>query len=150
MRTSLDTNVVSEVRRSNADPLVVRRLRALDPQDTYISVVTGGELVYGAKRLPAGVRRRDLEAWIASLQQGYAARILNVDVETANPWGELTATVQAAGRLLEPQDGLIAATTLRHGLRLTTRNIKDFATTGILLNNPWEPWSPHRIRRRSG
>lgn len=101
--------------------------------------VTIGELVYGAKRLPVGAKRRDLEAWITSLRQTYAARILPADDETAAIWGELTATVQAAGRLLTPQDGLIAATALRHGLHLMTRNTKDFATTGVLLINPWIP-----------
>jgi len=34
-------------------------------------------------------------------------------------------------------DGLIAATALRHGLHLMTRNIKDFQETGVLLINPW-------------
>ena len=37
------------------------------------------------------------------------------------------------------QDGLIAATALRHGLHLMTRNVNDFAATGVLLINPWEP-----------
>jgi predicted nucleic acid-binding protein len=139
LRVRLDTNVVSEVRRSNADPLVVQRVRAIGPQDAFLSSITIGELAYGAKRLPAGARRRDLEVWIASLQQAYASRILPVEAATAEIWGELTAACEAAGRVLAPQDGLIAATALRHGLHLMTRNTKDFIATGALLINPWEP-----------
>lgn len=34
-------------------------------------------------------------------------------------------------------DGLIAATALRHGLTVLTRNIRDFAPTGVPTVNPW-------------
>ena len=39
---------------------------------------------------------------------------------------------------LGAQDGLIAATALRHGLHVVTRNVKDFEETGALIINPWE------------
>ena len=139
MRVLLDTNVISEIRRATADPLVVGHVRAIGPQDTYLSAITIGELVYGASRLPASARRRDFEAWITSLRQTYAARILGVDVETASTWGELTASREAIGRPLAPQDGLIAATAIRHGLHLMTRNTKDFQATGVQLIDPWLP-----------
>lgn len=37
------------------------------------------------------------------------------------------------------RDGLIAATALVHGLTVITRNVADFAATGVPLVNPWEP-----------
>ena len=138
MRVLLDTNVVSEIRRHDANPLVVQRVQAIKPDDTYLSVITVGELVYGVKRLAAGKKRRELEAWVMALQRTYAARILSVDLETAHVWGEVTAICQTKGRPLPTQDGLIAATALRHGLHLMTRNVKDFAPTGVLLINPWD------------
>jgi predicted nucleic acid-binding protein len=134
----VDTNVVSELRRSEADRRVVERVRSFSPNDTYLSVVTIGELAYGIKRLPAGKRRADLDSWLIALEQSYAARVLPVDSETAHVWGELTAAAEARGLKLSPQDGLIAATALRHGLHLATRNIKDFQGTGVLLIDPWE------------
>lgn len=42
------------------------------------------------------------------------------------------------GRPIPAVDGLIAATALRHGLHLMTRNVSDFEATGVLLINPWE------------
>jgi len=138
MRVLLDTNVVSELRRSQADPRVVQRVREIPPQDTYLSAITLGELVYGVTRLPAGKKRRELEAWLIALERSYASGILPVDLETARAWGEVTALVEAKGRSLPPQDGLIAATALRHGLHLMTRNLKDFEGTGVLLINPWD------------
>ena len=35
-------------------------------------------------------------------------------------------------------DGMIAAITRVNGARLATRNIADFATTGLELISPWE------------
>ncbi len=40
--------------------------------------------------------------------------------------------------MIPASDGLIAATALRHGLRLMTRNTAHFAGTHVLLFNPWE------------
>jgi hypothetical protein len=36
-------------------------------------------------------------------------------------------------------DGLIAATALRHGLTIVSRNLADLETTGALLSNCWVP-----------
>lgn len=64
-----------------------------------------------------------------------AAR-LSLDSETARVWGELTARAQQQGRTVHMADGLIAATALRHGLHVMTRNVSDFEPTGVLLINP--------------
>jgi predicted nucleic acid-binding protein len=36
------------------------------------------------------------------------------------------------------RDAFIAATALRHGLIVVTRNVPDFAGTGVKLVNPWD------------
>jgi len=72
------------------------------------------------------------------LEQDYAERILPVDAETARVWGELTAAARARGKTVSVSDGLIAATALRHGLHVMTRNVSDFIDTGAMLINPWE------------
>jgi predicted nucleic acid-binding protein len=36
------------------------------------------------------------------------------------------------------RDGLIAATALGHSLVVVTRNLGDFAATGVPLLNPWQ------------
>jgi hypothetical protein len=36
------------------------------------------------------------------------------------------------------RDALIAATALEHGLTVVTRNLTDFAATGVPLINPWQ------------
>jgi hypothetical protein len=53
-----------------------------------------------------------------------------------------TAVVRRSARLHVPdprpfRDALIAATALVHGLTVVTRNVTDFAPTGVPLVNPW-------------
>lgn len=139
MRLLLDTNVVSEARRVSPDLRVQARISALNDEDTFVSVITVGELAYGIQRLAAGQKRRDLEEWLATLQSMFASRVLAVDVETALIWGEIVAAAEGKGRPLRPQDGLIAATAIRHGLHLWTRNVRDFEATGVLVSSPWDP-----------
>lgn len=137
MRILLDTNVVSELRRQRPDERVVTRVRQIDAADAFLSVIALGELVYGVQRLPKSRKRRDLAAWLDELERSYGERILPIDAETARLWGEVTAASESKGRPLPPQDGLIAATALRHGLHLMTRNVRNFAHTGVRLINPW-------------
>jgi predicted nucleic acid-binding protein len=74
-----------------------------------------------------------LRAWLRDqLLPAFAGRILPVD----------TAVALRAAQLQVPdphpvQDGLIAATALVHGMTVVTRNVADFAPTGVALLNPW-------------
>ncbi len=63
----------------------------------------------------------------------YATRILSVTLEVAVTWGRLGAV-----RPIPPEDGLLAATALVHGLTLVTRNLKHMEGLGVSLLNPWE------------
>jgi hypothetical protein len=36
------------------------------------------------------------------------------------------------------RDGFIAATALVHGMTVVTRNVGDYAGTGVAILNPWE------------
>ncbi len=104
----------------------------------FLSVLTVGELTKGIELLAAGERKRTLRRWLETLEQDYADRILSIDTETARIWGELTAGAQTGGRTIPASDGLIAATAIRHGLHLMTRNVTDFVNTGAMLLNPWQ------------
>lgn len=60
-----------------------------------------------------------------------------MDIDTARIRGEIDALRQQRGRRLTALDGLIAATVIRHGLQVVTRNVTDFEATGALIINPW-------------
>jgi predicted nucleic acid-binding protein len=113
-------------------------VEALDPDHTFVSVITVGELTKGVALLAAGERQRQLAAWLLGLERRFAGQILPIDTEVARLWGELTAQAQTQGLQIPASDGLIAATARRHGLHVMTRNTKHFAATGVFIVDPWE------------
>lgn len=78
MRVLLDTCVVSEIRHPQGAPEVKPVVAALPDEDTFLSVVTLGELAGGVARLPHGRRRRELAEWLEGLQTHFADRILPI------------------------------------------------------------------------
>ena len=132
----LDTNVISEVRKAQANPHVRAWFASVSGDSLYLSVLTVGEIRRGIER----VRRRDpaqaavFEAWLVSLHQHYADRLLPVTVEIAEEWGRLNVP-----DLLPTIDGLLAATARVGGLVLVTRNTADLARTGVRLLDPFTP-----------
>jgi predicted nucleic acid-binding protein len=133
----LDTNVVSETQRPRGSPLVKARVEERGA-DLFLNAIVMGELRFGIALLRDPRRRDALAAWYDQLVARFADVILPVTLEVAEVWGDLSARLQDAGRRMEAQDGLIAATALVHDLTLWTRNIRDFDGTGVRLLNPWE------------
>jgi predicted nucleic acid-binding protein len=130
----LDTNVVSETRKSRADGGVTAFLAGADATGLFLSVLTLGELRKGVamkRRIdPAAADR--LAVWVDDIETLFADRLLPVDTSVARRWGEMSAT--GACPVI---DTLIAATALLHGLTLVTRNTLDVTATGVSLLDPW-------------
>jgi predicted nucleic acid-binding protein len=133
----LDTNVVSELRRPHrANPNVVKWADSVPTAQFFLSVISLLEIERGALQ----IARKDasqgkiLRAWIDShILPHFENRILVVD----------TAIALRSARLHIPnprseRDALIAATALVHGMTVVTRNVADFAGTGVVLLNPWK------------
>ncbi len=138
MRTVLDTCVISEINRSDANPLVKEAVAQLGLENSFISAITMGEIHKGICMLPVGRRRMEFEQWFGGMVEQYAERILDIDLNTSLIWGDLSARPQFRGRHTLSIDLLIAATALSHGMRVMTRNTKDFIDTGVMLIDPWQ------------
>lgn len=136
----LDTNVVSELRRSTCSPDVRRWYDSVRLADKYLSCITIGEIRYGIQKILTRDRPQAIQLleWFNTLTEDYAERIVPVEVSTAIVWGRLRGTAAAP---LPMADGLIAATALLKDWTLVTRNIKDVAGTGVRLLNPFKPVS---------
>lgn len=132
----LDTNVLSELRRRVPDPAVVAWVEGRPASTFFVSVLTLGEIRKGIESLADERRRLRLLDWLeADVPAFFAGRILAIDLPIADRWGRLLAQ---AGRPIPAIDSLLAATALQHGLRLVTRNVRDFAFPGLEIINPWQ------------
>lgn len=133
----LDTNVISELVKERPDPSVVAWIDEVDRGLLHLSVLTMGELRLGVASLASGRRKARLESWIFELTGAFEGRVIPIDQDTTEIWGELTSAARREGKPAPTLDTLIAATAVRHRLTVVTRNVKDFEQHGIAVENPW-------------
>jgi hypothetical protein len=131
----LDTNVLSELARHRPDPKVVGFLA--DVTEPWLCSITFHELAYGAERCPDPKRQIKLRAWIEEIRFEFARRTIPIDDELAEGAGRLRALAAAQGRAVGVVDTLIAEAARPRGLRLATRNTRDFELLQVTLVNPW-------------
>jgi predicted nucleic acid-binding protein len=142
MRVLLDTCILTELRKPDGAGSVKSFVSALPSSSLFVSVITVGEITKEVALLPDGTKKVALSSWMLGLSTQFQDRVLVVDQETAEIWGEATGAAKKKGTNVPTADGLIAATSLRHGLHVATRNVVDFVSTGAMVINPWLPASP--------
>ena len=134
----LDTNVISELRQGkpNQSPEVRAWAASMPASQLFLSAICLLELEKGVLALerrtpPQGSA---LLAWLTGVRATFAGRIL--------PFTDNTAMLCAAmhvPNLRSERDATIAATAMEHGMTVVTRNVADFAGTGVQLLNPFVP-----------
>lgn len=134
----IDTNVISEARkqtRANSGVLAFFDEVATADHAIYLSTITIGELRRGVEL----IRNRGdldqavmLENWLIEILTLFSQRILAFDTEAAQVWGRLRVP-----DLAHALDKQIAAIALVNDLIVVTRNVADFAGTGVRVENPF-------------
>jgi len=138
MSILLDTCVLSEAWKFDADPGVLEWLEHQEEQSLFLSSLTIGELTKGVLRMPAGSRRDRLGAWVGeALPARFKGRILGIDAGIATRWGAMLAEAEKRGEVLPAIDSLIAATAAFHDFTIATRNEHDFMRCSVPVINPW-------------
>jgi toxin FitB len=129
----LDTNVVSELRRTRPQPKVVAWLRSTTESNLRLCAVTLGEIQRGIENLrslDAG-KAAEIEAWADRLEASWA--ILPVDAPAFRVHARLMRRKPAPAY----EDALIAAVAIRNGLTVVTRNVGDFAGLDATVIDPF-------------
>jgi predicted nucleic acid-binding protein len=135
----VDTKIPSELTPETPDARVSAFLKNAGKESVFLSVMTIGEIGKGIDLLPVGKKRSGLQSWLEiDVHSWFAGRILPVTESIAERWGHLAAATKQRGIAMTVVNGVIAATALGHGLTLVTRNVRDFASLGVVLLNPWD------------
>jgi toxin FitB len=138
-RYLLDTNVVSELRKHKPHGAVVAWMRALRPEQTFLSAVTIGELQAGVEltRRNDEAKAREIEHWLDSVEDSFAT--VPMDAACFREWARMMSG--KSPELIEDasiEETMIAATARVHGLSVATRNERDFWQFEVGVFNPFE------------
>ena len=135
----LDTNVISELMRSEPHPAVVASAAAQPRASLYTTSINCAEILFGVRALPEGRRRSALaDAAAMTFEEDLAERILPFDALAASRCSEIVVSRRIAGAPIEAFDALIAATALAAGAAVATRDGAGFEGCCLTLFNPWE------------
>jgi tRNA(fMet)-specific endonuclease VapC len=127
----LDTNICIYIRQKRPEE-VLRRFRKLRPGEAGLSVITYGELLYGA----AKSKQRDLA--LERLHELIALMpALALPEEAAEAYGTIRAELESKGEMIGNNDLWIAAHAMAVGLTLVTNNEREFRRVRGLKMQNW-------------
>ncbi|HSS89874.1 MAG TPA: type II toxin-antitoxin system VapC family toxin [Streptosporangiaceae bacterium] len=132
-----DTNVVSELMRPSPSPALRTWVNRQAAGDLYTTAITVAEIRYGLERLPGGRREDRLQAAADEVFAAFSEFVLPFDAGAAVQYARISRQRDEAGLPISGFDAQIAAICRARGAALATRNIKDFAETGVEVIDPW-------------
>lgn len=97
-----------------------------------ISVISYGELVYGAKKSKSVEKNLETVRAVKNIFP-----IIDITTDVMDIFGRIKADAQKIGRLTDDMDLLIAATALAGGMTLVTHNTKHFEHISNLKTEDW-------------
>ena len=129
-RFLLDTNICIYIRRRRP-PAILQRFGRLQVGEAAISVITFGELIYGAEKSEQReIAMRQIEE-LASLLP-----VLPLPAEASRRYGALRAELEAGGQAIGNNDLWIAAHAKAAELILVTNNEREFQrVSGLDIQN---------------
>jgi predicted nucleic acid-binding protein len=132
----LNPSVISETLRKTPDATVIAWLVRNDAE-LALPTVTIAEIAFGIKKIYADPRAARLEQGLTDWRHRFADRIFGFTEAAALADGDIMSTAVQKGRPMTAPDGMIAAIARINGASIATRNLTDFATTGLELISPW-------------
>ncbi len=134
----LDTNILSELRRSRPERKVLAFVRAQPLDLLYVSSVTFAEIRFGIELVADANRRAELNDWLThKVRPLFEQRVLAITEDVMFKWRLLVEDGRKAGHTFSQPDLIIAATALHYGLTIVSRDIGDFQKADAPVFNPW-------------
>ena len=129
----LDTNVISELRKSKPHGAVLEWLSTVADEDLYISAVSIGEIQAGIEltREQDQNKAESLEAWLEDILRNH-----HVLAMSGAAFSLLAKLMHSQSNTVR-EDAMIAAIAIEKKLTVVTRNTKDFKRFKVKLLNPF-------------
>lgn len=135
----LDTNVLSELMRAEPNSHVIAWVDSQLESTLFTSAITRAEIELGIALLPEGNRKQTLMVLAQALFNKFPQRCLPFGEMAAAQYGHIVAHRLRLGRPISVEDAQIASIALANGLRLATRNERDFEEiSNLTIINPWQ------------
>jgi tRNA(fMet)-specific endonuclease VapC len=128
----LDANACIHILRNSSTNLIERFQRHV-PAEIKLCSVVKAELIYGAQRSARIEKNFALLRRFFSVFESYP-----FDDESAEHYGQIRVALERTGNLIGPNDLMIAAIALTHGLVLVTHNTDEFSRVMNLKLEDWE------------
>jgi len=129
-RFLLDTNICIYIRRRRP-PEVLARFERLRTGEAVISVITYGELTYGAQKSQFREKAAEQLAELAALLPA-----MDLPPSAGEVYGSIRAALELAGETIGNNDLWIAAHAKAAGLTLVTNNEREFRRIpGLKIQN---------------
>ncbi len=127
MKYLLDTNIVSELRKTLPTPNVVKWMEGVPSNQIYLSCIAISDLRSGALKKAKQDKRAGpvLTKLIDELISSYEELIVLIDLEICKKWAELLTI-----------DSFLLAQAFTNNMVLVTNNIKHFKMFGAKYLNP--------------
>lgn len=134
----LDTNILSELRRPRPAPKVLAFIAANPLEQLYVSAVTFAEIRFGIEIVAGAAKRAELNDWLAhKVRPMFEGRVLPVTEDVMFKWKLLVEEGRKERHTFSQPDLIIAATALRHGLTILSRDTRDYQRARAPVVDPW-------------
>jgi len=126
----LDTNIVSDLIR-HPNGIVREKIEAVGVSAVCISLIVAAEIRFGCAKKGSARLTKQAEAILAVLP------ILAMEAPLDREYGKIRHTLEKAGKVIGPNDLLIAAQAKQLGLVLVTANEQEFRRVEGLRVENW-------------
>jgi len=127
----LDTNICIYLTKQQ-HPLLAQRFASLASGDVAMSVITYGELQFGAQK------SQQTQKVLQALEKlSLAIPVLQMDKQVSEHYGDIRAQLQKTGMPIGNNDLWIAAHARAKGLILVTNNLGEFERVSDLQVENW-------------
>jgi predicted nucleic acid-binding protein len=136
----LDTNILSELRKPEAERRVVEFVASTPIQQLYVSLASLAEVRYGIELSADPQKRSALQDWLTFkvCPMFDRRRTLPITEDIVLKWRLMMEEGRKTGHTYSQPDLLIAATAAHHGLTVVSRDLVHYVRAGVEVFDPRE------------